>query len=549
MLLNKFFLYFHTVKYLKFRQIFHRLLKNLPIRVKVNNLHIELRNHKHKCFSWLKKPDFFIPPDEFHLINETGKLSIVGWEGDDKSKLWRYNQHYFNWLLSHTNKVEYSKLENPAPALIEEWINYQHIGSGVGWEPYPTSIRIVNWIKSSMSGANFSEKAISNLYIQSRYLNRNIEWHLMGNHIIANAKALIFSGLFFEGKEANKWLIKGIDILNDQIDEQILNDGAHFELSTMYHSIILEDFLDIINLMHVYDIHTTRYLNNKLIEKIPIMLNWLETMCLPDGDITFSNDSSFKIASKPEALITYAKKLGLISNKTSISYVIDGFKHLSESGFIRHKGPNHVAIINVADIAPDYQPGHAHADTMSFELSVFNKRLFVNSGTSCYETGPLRDYQRSTRAHNTVEINNINSSDVWGGFRVGKRAKITKLSILNDLNKVICSHDGYTKLKGRPIHSRQWSFSENILDIEDTIDGPYIEASAFYHLHPEWKVQQKKDKFICSLGDKKVCINSLQNNIKISQGMYYPQFNIGVSNHFLKVQIINGKSNLRISWN
>ena len=67
-------------------------------------------------------------------------------------------------------------------------------------------------------------------------------------------KALIFAGLFFEGPDADRWVGLGLKILSKELNEQILEDGGHFELSPMYHSIILEDLLDIINILTVYSL-------------------------------------------------------------------------------------------------------------------------------------------------------------------------------------------------------------------------------------------------------------------------------------------------------
>ena len=81
-----------------------------------------------------------------------------------------------------------------------------------------------------------------------------------------------------------------------------------------------------------------------------------------------------------------------------------------------------MALLDVAPVGPDYLPGHAHADTLSFELSLFGQRVLVNSGTSQYEAGPERSRQRGTAAHNTVIVDGHDSSEVWAGFRVARRA-------------------------------------------------------------------------------------------------------------------------------
>ena len=79
-------------------------------------------------------------------------------------------------------------------------------------------------------------------------------------------------------------------------------------------------------------------------------------------------------------------------------------------------------LLDVASIGPDYLPGHGHADTLSFEMSLFGKRTLVNRGISQYGI-EVRQVERGTAAHNTVVINNENSSEVWSGFRVARRAR------------------------------------------------------------------------------------------------------------------------------
>ena len=91
-----------------------------------------------------------------------------------------------------------------------------------------------------------------------------------------------------------------------------------------------------------------------------------------------------------------------------------------------------VIIADVADIGPDYIPGHGHADVLSFELSLFGKRVIVNSGISTYELSEDRYKQRSTELHSTITIDNKNSSEVWGGFRVANRAKVFDINKFED---------------------------------------------------------------------------------------------------------------------
>ena len=188
-------------------------------------------------------------PMAFRLINEDYDVKTAGWEPPHLSELFLYNLHYFDDLNSQ-NSSDRTKWHHD---LIAHWILENPPAKGKGWDPYPTSLRLTNWIKWSLSGHCLSSEAKQSLFIQTRWLARRLEWHLLGNHLFVNAKALVFSGLFFAGPEAQKWLTKGIKILSKEIPEQILPDGGHFERSPMYHALALEDMLDLVNISQVFD--------------------------------------------------------------------------------------------------------------------------------------------------------------------------------------------------------------------------------------------------------------------------------------------------------
>ena len=94
---------------------------------------------------------------------------------------------------------------------------------------------------------------------------------------MANAKALIYGGIFFHNHDGSKFLTKGRKIFVEGLNKQILNDGGHYELSPMYHSLILEDLLYIYSITY----NVSNYLKKsdlKLLRyKIIKMLTWLKS--------------------------------------------------------------------------------------------------------------------------------------------------------------------------------------------------------------------------------------------------------------------------------
>jgi len=341
------------------------------------------------------------------------------------------------------------------------------------------------------------------------------------------------------------------------LSEQILADGGHFELSTMYHSIILEDLLDLVNLDRVYEKDTRKKSNyTRLTEqaklweiKIADMLRWLKSMCHPDGGVSFFNDAAFGIAPTLAELESYVRRLGIRNDGSSNNDTV----HLGASGYIRlHKDPADV-FLDVAKIGPDYIPGHAHADTLSFELSLYDQRVVVNSGISCYGTSKLRLQQRSTKMHSTVEINEQNSSEVWGGFRVARRAYPCGLNLNQDseTTKIRCGHDGYKRLFGKPIHWREWQLSNSKFEIIDTIEGRFESACSRLYIHPEVKVlqstQESKGHLILKDG-RQINWQVTGGNVNIRSAEYYPEFGRYVENTVIEVEFQRSSVLFTFEW-
>ena len=539
--------YFHTIRHLKVKQIYSRILF-YSLKPSLNNspapsLRILKKNF---CFPIQKNSTLF-NEHTFHFLNKSEPLSVIGWNDHDKtiSKLWRYNQHYFDDL----NAKGASKRKKWHDQIINNWINENISCDGVGWDSYPTSLRIVNWIKWYLAGNKLPDHCLQSLAIQIRWLSKRIEWHILGNHLIANAKALIFAGLFFSGNESKIWLDKGLKILKVELKEQILDDGGHFELSPMYHSIVLEDILDIINISKINPESISILQINEWKKVINKMFRWLDVLVHPDGDISFFNDAALEVGSNLTELKKYANRLNI--NYSSVKS--DKVTHLVNSGYVRLASESAVALIDVAKIGPKYLPGHAHADTLSFELSLFNQRLLVNSGTSEYENSTIRKYERGTKAHNTVEINNKDSSEVWDIFRVARRATPFDVKIDKFKNSlIVCSkHDGYKHLEGKPVHQRIWNFFDTSLIIQDEIQGSYKDAYAYFHFHPSVNIS-KKNK---SSWDIKMSNNQYVNlqiktgNAQLEKFYYAPEFGKKIKSCCLKVSLYMKKSCVKISWN
>ena len=461
---NKIKLFINTIIYLRPIQVYYRLYYFLRNRlfgynVKKKNIYdfnpIVWENRFDYENSYFKKENSFTFLNISHFFSDK-----INWNFNQFGKLWTYNLNYFDFL----NQENISK-ENGL-RLIQDFINNDAFLKD-GKEPYPISLRGINWVKFLSNNQVKDEQINNTLYFHYCILFKNLEYHLLGNHLLENAFSLLFGAYYFQDE---KLYNKSKDLLISELNEQVLKDGAHFELSPMYHQIILSRLLDSIQLIKINKAWKKDNLISFLEHKSSLMISWLYNITYRNGNIPMVNDATFNIAPNSKKLFTYAKHLGINSQDIP----------LSDSGYRKINSNNYELLIDIGKVGPSYQPGHAHSDTFNFELIKKGIPVFVDTGISTYEKNFNRQKQRSTYSHNTVKIGSKDQTQVWGGFRVAKRAKITHLT--EKTNLIEASHDGY--LSDGYNHTRSFLWGEKDLILTDKINkSTSNNAKAFFHLH------------------------------------------------------------------
>lgn len=331
----------------------------------------------------------------------------IDWNFKGHGKLWNYNLQYFTYLLDETIPSE-ERLQ-----LLKKF-SKNLLSSKVQLEPYPVSIRIVNSLlfhsRYPISDAIILEAILK----QVDYLEHNLEYHILGNHLLENLFCLFLASIYLDDFQLQK---KSYQLLIAQLNEQILDDGGHYECSVMYHSILLSKLLLCIEVYrngsksHSLDLDAFENTASQ-------MLSWIKTYSFPDGSWALMNDAAEGIAPTTEKLVIAAEYLKITSQPILFS----------NSGFAKIYGENWEIIIKTGGVQPSYQPGHTHADIGNFCLWSKGKQIIVDRGISTYNSNHLRSEERSTHSHNTVTIGGLNQSDVWSSFRIGDRSKFkTKL--------------------------------------------------------------------------------------------------------------------------
>jgi uncharacterized heparinase superfamily protein len=527
----------HTVRWLKPVQMYGR------VRFRLSKPKPDLRPAppvRAMTGTWImpaRREQSLVTSSQMRFLNEERDLDVHGWDSKALAKLWRYNQHYFDDLCAFgaAARTEWHR------ELITRWMRECPPGKGTAWEPYPTSLRIVNWIKWLRAGNEPVPGMLDSLAAQTRFLTKRLEWHLLGNHLFVNAKALVFAGFFFDGAEAESWSSQGWRILRAEIPEQILADGGQFERSPMYHALAVEDMLDLFNALRAWPQVCAASDESVVALRIAPMLAFLDGVSHPDGEVSFFNDSVGGVAPSNEELERYAEALPVPNRGTRHSRGTDsavpgglGALHFAQSGFVRLTAGDAVVILDVGDIGPDYLPGHAHADTLSFELSVRARRVLVNSGISQYGLGGERVRQRGTAAHNTVTLNGADSSEVWGGFRVARRARVSgveaSISADEGCASALGTHDGFLRLADGAPHRRAWRLlREGRLQIEDTLDSKGS-VESHWHFLPGFQVRTSSDPAILFATDGVLALILKAEGAewRVTRSTYHPRFGVSV---------------------
>ena len=542
--MSKLSLVFHTVRHLRACQITGQICERIRSRFETSARLLEIDIPPFESCRWGETLEILPSGEQMNSAEELlqGRMTFLNathevgwmpdWTPDNLPLLWRYNLHYFEWLWA----LDYKD----AKAVYHDWIENHRPEKGQdGWLIYPLSLRLINLcgvfcgkFRAEFEGdKNFQTVLWSSIFCQTEWLMGHLETHLLGNHYFENGAALAFVGSCFEGEDARRWYNRGVRILDVEVPEQVLSCGVHFELSPMYHCRILY-------LLGILSATCDEGLLEIVKKPQKQMVQALRYLCHPDGQIALLKDSSFGIYNLPEQLITYCS-----DGKESQHLQPPGGFQLSGSGFYGWRaGSGDYVICSFGKSGADYQPAHAHADMLSYELSLGGNRVIVDSGVHDYEVSEFRRYSRSTAAHNTVEVNGEDQCEMWGNFRMARRGYPRDVRYQSDDNgfTLFGFHTGYRRLKGRPIHARQigWDAQKRIISVQDKVSsGKAVSAVSRIHLHPDCSILERKENRIVveyPQGMFEIEIHGSR-SVSVEKGWYFPEFGKKFENQVIEI--------------
>lgn len=396
----------------------------------------------------------------FSLIGVTVDMNGgVDWDFAGEGPLFAYHLHQFDHVRSDAAEPAL-RLE-----LIRDWIRRHP--SGVGWDPHPTCLRILSWGKLLLTegalpeGLDHRAEIRHSLARQIETLSHHLEVRLQANHLLSNLIGVVFGGLLLAGSHADRWL--GLhERLEQEIGRQIRSDGLHEERSPMYHALLLENLLDLLNLARVPSAGSPRSLVEVLEAATARMRGALEVVCHPDGEIALFADSAFGIAQAPARLHAYADALGV----DAVGSLDRGV--LAESGYVRLAADPLTLLASVSGPAPAHQPGHAHCDALSFELSCGDERIVTDTGVREYVPGERRRIARATGSHATIEIDDCEQAEIWSAHRVGGRPVVVLEGVEPGV-RMVASCRGWSTPE--TLHRRAFIARGTAIEIQDTLEG------------------------------------------------------------------------------
>lgn len=391
----------------------------------------------------------------------------------ERGRLWTVTLHYHRWawelaMIARRQDSLAQRAHELLRELVGDWIERCDLarpGAGhLAWNSYAIATRLQwwaligfelfpQWSEHPQFATAFSQSFLR----QAAHLARNIEWDLRGNHLVRDALGLADAGLFARllgVAQYDTWLRTAAQLADEQGAEQVLPDGGHFERSPMYHRHVLHDFLMASRICS----GAAQERLQSVVGRMQIFADWT---LHPDGGVALFNDAALDEERPP------------IPTRRVSATTPRGGRHFADTGLAVWHGPKWTIFFDVGPLGPDYQPGHGHADNLTLECSYGGERLFVDPGTHSYDRDERRAYDRSTAAHNTICVDDTDSSEVWHIFRVGRRARPIDVQVIADETRFDASaaHDGYRHLGGI-IHRRHVQLSaDDTLTITDRIEG------------------------------------------------------------------------------
>lgn len=425
-------------------------------------------------------------------------------ETGNKKIVWELNrhQHFFRlgvafWLTGD------DRFAATFTRHLDSWMEQNPPGVGVNWSSsLEVSFRAMSWIwafhffrVSKNLSPELFKKALKYLYLHARHIELYLSTYYSPNtHLTGEALGLYYLGTQLPFmRAAKRWRKLGEDILLTEVTKQIHPDGVYFEQSSWYQRYTVDIYTQFVVLRSLnpdsgFDLHTS-----ELEERLQAASHHLMHLTMPDGrtpligdddggrmlpltnarsddfrgtlavsSVIFDRGDQKYVSGEPSEEIFWlmgAAGIDAFNSRNAIEPEVTAKAFPDGGYFVMRDGwddTDSCLIVDCGEVG-SLAGGHGHADALSIELALHGKTLLVDSGTYTYhESREMRDFFRSTTAHNTLAVDGLSSSAPDRTFNWKTRAKTTlKTWIKEDrFDFFEGSHDGYERLQDPVTHTR-----------------------------------------------------------------------------------------------
>ncbi|MBV9925935.1 MAG: alginate lyase family protein [Acidobacteria bacterium] len=422
----------------------------------------------------------------------------------DKKLVWELNRHQHFVTLGRAYRATGD--ERYAEAFVEQltaWAEANPPKLGPNWlSSLELAFRSISWLwalelfrDSPRLTPEFYLLALKLLYLHARHVETYLSTYSSPNtHLTGEALGLYYLGLLLPRfARAPRWRETGERILLAELDRHVRPDGVYFEQSSYYHR-YTADFCT-----HLYALAAANGGGgfDKLRRALNALLEHLMHVTKPDGTTPlFGDDDGGKLlkfderpaadfrpalsngaallgrgdykfvagAAAPETLWLLGPEGLLAFDELEAAPPAETSRAFRDGGYyVMRDGWRRNSDYMFLDCGPHgtLNCGHAHADVLSFELAAGGRTLLVDPGTYTYTaSAELRDYFRSSAAHNTLTVDGESSSVPAGPFswRHVAQARAVAWHTHRRFDLFAGTHDGYARLSDPVRHERRVLF-------------------------------------------------------------------------------------------
>jgi len=454
--------------------------------------------------------------------------------------VWEPNRHHQLVVLGRayraTGEVRYAR---EVAGQLSDWIEQCPFGLGMNWRsPLELGIRLINWVwalelirPAEVISSDLNKRLLVSVFQHLSEITRKYSrYSSANNHLIGEAAGVFIASSYFKGlKSARQWRAESREILSREILRQTYEDGGGREQALGYHLFVLQffTFAGLVARNAGCDFEREYWERlERMFEFIGVMAEGGESLpMIGDCDDGYVLD----LGDRPHIVHSYMSVGAVLFDRPDFKTMGSEFSQVGfwllgpgahecfemladagagpgigsrafpDSGYYllqhgrRDQSDRLSVVFDCGELGFESIAAHGHSDALSLTLRAFGVDVLVDPGTYDYFThGDWRDYFRSTRAHNTVVVDDVDQSEMLGSFLWGKKAQATcKLWAPSACGgRVVGQHDGYTRFEDPVVHHRAVTLDEDLLVVEDEIiaKGDH-EVSIHWHLGEQCHIE------------------------------------------------------------